>query len=73
MLGTLGENSSLSPDEKETVLRAAVEAADGRVPVIAGVAEYTTELGDRPGGSRRARRLRRPDGPALHGLRAGRA
>jgi 1-pyrroline-4-hydroxy-2-carboxylate deaminase len=45
MLGTLGENSSLSPDEKETVLRAAVEAAEGRVPVIAGVAEYTTELG----------------------------
>ena len=44
MLGTLGENSSLSPDEKETVLRAAVEAAEGRVPVIAGVAEYTTEL-----------------------------
>ena len=45
MLGTLGENSSLSPEEKETVLRAAVEAAEGRVPVIAGIAEYTTELG----------------------------
>jgi 4-hydroxy-tetrahydrodipicolinate synthase len=44
MLGTLGENSSLSPDEKETVLRAAVEAVEGRVPVIAGVAEYTTAL-----------------------------
>jgi 4-hydroxy-tetrahydrodipicolinate synthase len=44
MLGTLGENSSLSPEEKETVLRAAVEAAEGRVPVIAGIAEYTTEL-----------------------------
>ena len=44
MLGTLGENSSLSPEEKEKVLRAAVEAADNRVPVIAGVAEYTTEL-----------------------------
>ncbi|MFO1049724.1 MAG: dihydrodipicolinate synthase family protein [Geminicoccaceae bacterium] len=43
MLGTLGENSSLSPEEKETVLRAAVEAADG-APVIAGIAEYTTEL-----------------------------
>ena len=27
MLGTLGENSSLAPDEKERVLRAAVEAA----------------------------------------------
>ena len=45
MLGTLGENSSLSPEEKETVLRTAVEAAEGRVPVIAGIAEYTTELG----------------------------
>ena len=44
MLGTLGENSSLAPEEKEAVLRAAVEAADNRVPVIAGVTEYTTEL-----------------------------
>ena len=44
MLGTLGENSSLSPDEKETVVRAAVEAAAGRVPVFAGIAEYTTDL-----------------------------
>jgi 1-pyrroline-4-hydroxy-2-carboxylate deaminase len=40
----LGENSSLAPEEKERVLRAAVEAA-GRVPVLSGVAEYTTELG----------------------------
>ncbi len=45
MLGTLGENSSLAPDEKEAVLRCAVEAAAGRVPVLSGVAEYTTELG----------------------------
>jgi 1-pyrroline-4-hydroxy-2-carboxylate deaminase len=45
MLGTLGENSSLSPDEKEEVLRVAVEAAGGRAPVLSGVAEYTTELG----------------------------
>ena len=44
MLGTLGENSSLAPAEKEAVLRAAVETAAGRVPVIAGVAEYTTAL-----------------------------
>lgn len=42
MLGTLGENSSLRLDEKEAVVRAAVEAADGKMPVIAGVAEYTT-------------------------------
>ena len=42
MLGTLGENASLTPDEKEDVLRCAVEAAAGRVPVLSGVAEYTT-------------------------------
>ncbi|MDJ0943609.1 MAG: dihydrodipicolinate synthase family protein [Kiloniellales bacterium] len=45
MLGTLGENASLMPEEKEAVLRGAVEAAAGRVPVLSGVAEYTTELG----------------------------
>ena len=55
MLGTLGENSSLSPDEKEAVLRAAVEAVDGRVPVLSGVAEYTTELAiDHAGRAERA-------------------
>jgi len=44
MLGTLGENCSMSVDEKEQILAAAVEAANGRVPVLAGVAEYTTKL-----------------------------
>jgi 4-hydroxy-tetrahydrodipicolinate synthase len=44
MLGTLGENTSLSPDEKESVLRMASETAAGRVPVLSGVAEYTTDL-----------------------------
>ncbi|MEP7239365.1 MAG: dihydrodipicolinate synthase family protein [Devosia sp.] len=44
MLGTLGENSSLSLEEKEAVVDAAVKAARGRVPVVAGVAEYTTRL-----------------------------
>ncbi len=42
MLGTLGENTSLRPEEKERVAAAAVEVADGRVPVLAGIAEYTT-------------------------------
>jgi 1-pyrroline-4-hydroxy-2-carboxylate deaminase len=42
MLGTVGENCSLSAEEKRQVLSAAVEVADGRVPVIAGVAETTT-------------------------------
>lgn len=42
LLGTLGENSSLEPPEKRGVLRAAVEAASGRLPVLAGVAEGST-------------------------------
>ena len=45
MLGTLGENASLRAEEKETVLKAAVEATGGNIPVLSGVAEYTTELG----------------------------
>lgn len=44
MLGTLGENSSLAPEEKADVVAAAVKAVKGRVPVVAGVAEYTTRL-----------------------------
>jgi len=43
MLGTLGENPSLYGDEKEAVLIAAVEAA-GDLPVLTGVAEYTTDM-----------------------------
>ncbi|MGH8137006.1 MAG: dihydrodipicolinate synthase family protein [Steroidobacteraceae bacterium] len=42
LLGTLGENNSLSPEEKRSVLRAAVETIDGKVPLIAGVSEFTT-------------------------------
>jgi len=42
MLGTVGENCSLEPEEKREVLRAAVGAAKGRVPVLSGVAEFTT-------------------------------
>jgi 4-hydroxy-tetrahydrodipicolinate synthase len=41
-LGTVGENNSLSAEEKRSVLRTAVEAAAGRVPVVAGVSELTT-------------------------------
>ena len=44
MLGTVGENCSLTADEKREVLRAAVEHVGGRVPVLSGVAEYTTVL-----------------------------
>jgi 4-hydroxy-tetrahydrodipicolinate synthase len=44
LLGTLGENCSLEPQEKQAVLRAAVEHMAGRVPVLAGVAECSTAL-----------------------------
>jgi len=42
--GTVGEGTSLAPEEKRQVLAAAVEAAGRRVPVVAGVAEYTTAM-----------------------------
>ncbi len=51
MLGTIGENCSLSLEEKVEVLRATVEVASGRVPVLNGVAEFTTR-----GASETARR-----------------
>jgi 4-hydroxy-tetrahydrodipicolinate synthase len=40
--GTVGENTSLTRSEKIAVMEAAKDAARGRVPVIAGVAEFTT-------------------------------
>lgn len=43
MLGTIGENCSLSMAEKREVLKATVDVANGQVPVITGVAEYTTQ------------------------------
>ena len=42
VLGTCGENNSLEPDEKRTLLQAAVEVVAGRVPIIVGVSELTT-------------------------------
>src|ERR1043166_3724245 len=41
-LGSLGENQALLPAEKRRVLEAMVEAVDGRVPVLSGVAESST-------------------------------
>src|SRR5688500_5930728 len=43
-MGTVGENCSLSAAEKRTVLAAVRETAGGRVPVLSGVAEYTTAM-----------------------------
>jgi dihydrodipicolinate synthase/N-acetylneuraminate lyase len=42
MLGTVGENCSLEATEKREVLRATVKHVRGRIPVLSGVAEYTT-------------------------------
>lgn len=42
MLGTVGENCSLERQEKLDVLKATVEHVRGRIPVLTGVAEYTT-------------------------------
>jgi 4-hydroxy-tetrahydrodipicolinate synthase len=42
LMGTVGEGNSLSASEKRSVLRAAVEVSEGKVPVIAGVSEFTT-------------------------------
>ena len=42
--GTVGENCSLTKAEKIGVMEAARDAAAGRVPVICGIAEYTTDF-----------------------------
>ncbi|MGH8133443.1 MAG: dihydrodipicolinate synthase family protein [Steroidobacteraceae bacterium] len=42
LMGTVGEGNSLDAREKRALLAAAVEVAGGKVPVIAGVSEFTT-------------------------------
>lgn len=42
MLGTVGENCSLDPGEKLELLSAVVSHIARRIPVLTGVAEYTT-------------------------------
>ena len=44
MLGTVGENCSLEPNEKRELLKATIEHVHGRVPVLSGVAEYSTAM-----------------------------
>jgi 4-hydroxy-tetrahydrodipicolinate synthase len=44
MLGSLGENQALDPEEKRRVVEMAVKTARGRVPVLSGVAENSTDL-----------------------------
>ena len=42
MMGMVGENAQLTPEEKRTVLKIAIETINGRVPVISGLAETNT-------------------------------
>ncbi len=42
-LGSLGENQPMRGDEKRKVIEAMVKAVNGRVPVLSGVAESSTE------------------------------
>lgn len=44
LLGTVGENTALEHTEKLTVVREMLAVAAGRIPVLTGVAEYTTRL-----------------------------
>ncbi len=42
MLGSVGENTVLDPEEKRAVLETTVRVASGRLPVLSGVAEFST-------------------------------
>jgi len=44
LLGTVGENTALEYPEKLTVLQEMKRVVRGRIPVLSGVAEYTTAL-----------------------------
>lgn len=46
-LGTVGENTAMEYEEKLTLLREMKQVVRGRIPVLTGVAEYTTALGCR--------------------------
>lgn len=45
MLGSLGENVTLTTEEKREVVRTAINVSAGRVPVLSGVAELSTDAG----------------------------
>ena len=47
LLGSVGENTALEYEEKLTVIREMLDVVHGRIPVLTGVAEYTTRLGCR--------------------------
>lgn len=43
LLGTVGENNSLRPEEKRLALRECIAEVGGRVPLVAAVSELTTD------------------------------
>lgn len=43
VLGTTGENPTISPDERQRIVELAIEHVDGRVPVIVGTGTNNTE------------------------------
>jgi len=47
LLGTVGENTALEYHEKLAVLKEMLQVVRDRIPVLTGVAEYTTALGCR--------------------------
>jgi 4-hydroxy-tetrahydrodipicolinate synthase len=47
LLGTVGENTALEYEEKLEVIRELINTAKRRIPVLTGVAEYTTALASR--------------------------
>jgi 4-hydroxy-tetrahydrodipicolinate synthase len=42
VLGSLGENGTLSPDEKQEIIKLATRVSNNRIPILSGVAETTT-------------------------------
>ncbi len=42
MLGSLGENTLISPEEKREIMRMTLSTVGGRVPVLSGIAECAT-------------------------------
>jgi len=47
MLGSLGENVALEPEEKRLVVKTAIEVSKGRVPVLSSISECSTAAASR--------------------------
>ena len=66
--GSVGENTSLAANEKAAIMETAKSVAAGRVPVICGIAEFTTASAVDTAKVARADRRRWADGDAGSGL-----